>query len=220
MPTLHPLWRYAHAGYATSGGTPTGDYRPALRSPWSAAMEQFLACHQHAFEFFGNRVPEKIMVDNLKSAVLRRLTGEAPTFNPRYLDYSNCSGFTIKPCAVRKGNEKGRVESGVGYVKKNLLNGLEISDFSILNPAAREWLDSIANVRIHGETHKRPVDMFQIEQPRLHPAPVVPFDIGTVSSVRASSRFRVTLDTNRYSVPAEYASTLLTLKAYPDRLCI
>ena len=47
-------------------------------------MEQFLACHQHAFAFFGNRVPEKIMVDNLKSAVLRRLTGEAPTFNPHY----------------------------------------------------------------------------------------------------------------------------------------
>jgi transposase len=186
----------------------------------SQKMEQFLACHQHAFEFFGNRVPEKIMVDNLKSAVLRRLTGEAPVFNPRYLDFSNHYGFTIKPCGVRKGNEKGRVESGVGYVKKNLLNGLKVSDFSVLNPAAREWLDSIANVRIHGETHKRPVDLFQKEQPRLHPALVVPFDIGTISSVRSSSRFRVNLDTNRYSVPAEYASTQLTLKAYPDRLCI
>ena len=186
----------------------------------SQKMEQFLACHQHAFEFFGNRVPEKIMVDNLKSAVLKRLTGEAPVFNPRYLDFANHYGFTIKPCGVRKGNEKGRVESGVGYVKKNLLNGLEISDFSVLNPLAREWLDNIANIRIHGETHKRPVDLFQEEQPRLHAAPATPFDIGSIHSVRASSRFRVTLDTNRYSVPAQYASTPLTLKAYPDRLCI
>ena len=186
----------------------------------SQKMEQFLACHQHAFEFFGNRVPKKIMVDNLKTAVLRRLIGEAPVFNSHYLDFSNQYGFTIKPCGVRKGNEKGRVESGVGYVKKNLLNGLEISDFSHLNPAARIWLDTIANVRIHGETHKRPVDMFAEEQPRLQPGPVHPYDIGTVSSVHASSRFRVSYDANRYSVPAEYASTILTLKVYPDRLCI
>ena len=63
----------------------------------SQKMEQFLACHQHAFEFFGNRVPEKIMVDNLKTAVLRRLIGEAPVFNSHYLDFSNQYGFTIKP---------------------------------------------------------------------------------------------------------------------------
>ena len=186
----------------------------------SQKMEQFLACHQHAFEFFGNRVPKKIMVDNLKSAVLRRLIGEAPVLNSHYLDFSNQYGFTIKPCGVGKGNEKGRVESGVGYVKKNLLNGLEISDFSHLNPAARIWLDTIANVRIHGETHKRPVDLFAEEQPRLQPGPVHPYDIGTVLTVRASSRFRVSYDTNRYSVPAEYASTILTLKVYQDRLCI
>ena len=186
----------------------------------SQKMEQFLACHQHAFEFFGNRVPKKIMVDNLKTAVLRRLIGEAPVFNSHYLDFSNQYGFTIKPCGVRKGNEKGRVESGVGYVKKNLLNGLDISDFSHLNPAARIWLDSIANVRIHGETHKRPVDLFAEEQPRLQPGPVHPYDIGTVLTVRASSRFRVSHDANRYSVPAQYASTILTLKVYPDRLCI
>jgi len=186
----------------------------------SQQMEQFLACHNHAFEFFGNRVPEKIMVDNLKSAVLKRLTGEAPVFNPRYLDFARHAGFTIKPCNVRKGNEKGRVESAVGYVKKNFLNGLEINDFSALNPAARIWLDTIANVRIHGETHKRPVDLFKEEQALLHPAPAVPFDVGTVHSVRAFSAFRVTYDTNRYSVPAEYASAALTLKVYPDRLCI
>ena len=186
----------------------------------SQTMEQFLACHQHAFEFFGNRVPEKIMVDNLKSAVLKRLTGEAPVFNPRYLDFSNHFGFTIKACNVRKGNEKGRVENGVGYIKKNLLNGLDIPDFSVINPAERIWLETIANVRIHGETHKRPVDLFTEEQPCLQIGPGQPYDIGTVLSVRASSRFRVSHETNRYSVPAEYASTALTLKVYQDRLCV
>jgi len=187
----------------------------------SQTMEQFLACHQHAFEFFGNRVPKNMMVDNLKSAVLKRLTGQAPVFNPKYLDFAQHYGFTIKACNVRKGNEKGRVESSVGYIKKNLLNGLQISDFSVINPAAKIWLDTIANVRKHGETHQRPVDLFAQEKPCLQVVSLEqPYDIGTVLSVRASSRFRVSFDANRYSVPAEYASTSLVLKVYQDRLCI
>jgi transposase len=186
----------------------------------SQTMEQFLACHQNAFAFFGNRVPEKVMVDNLKSAVLRRIGGEAPVFNPRYLDFARHCGFRILACNPGKGNEKGRVESGVGYVKKNFLNGLDISDFSALNPAARVWMDSVANVRVHGETHRRPVDRFAEEQTALRAGPEQPYDVAHVVAVRASPSFRIRWDTNRYSVPAEYAGRLLTLKVYPDRLCV
>jgi len=186
----------------------------------SQTMEQFLACHQNAFAFFGNRVPHKIMVDNLKSAVLRRITGEAPVFNPRYLDFAQHHGFRIIACNKGKGNEKGRVESGVGYVKKNFLNALEVSDFKTLNPAARLWMDGIANVREHGETHQRPVDRFAEERSALQAGPQQPYDVANIVQVRASSSFRVRWETNRYSVPAEYAGCLLTLKVYPDRLCV
>ncbi|AOY57289.1 IS21 family transposase [Desulfococcus multivorans] len=185
----------------------------------SQTMEHFLGCHQNAFERFGG-IPEKIMVDNLKSAVLKRIVGRLPVFNPRYLDFAKHCGFTICPCGVGKGNEKGRVESGVGYVKKNFLAGLAVSDFSVLNPAAHRWLDTVANVRIHGETGKKPADLFAEERGCLTQLPLHPYDIAVVSPIRASSQFRVTLDTNRYSVPAEYAGARLTLKAYPDRLCI
>ena len=106
-------------------------------------MEHFLACHQNAFHYFG-AVPKSIMVDNLKSAVLKRLTGDAPVLNPRYVDFAHHYGFAIKPCGVAKGNEKGRVENGVGYVKKNFLNGLVRGDFVALGPAARQWLDGVA----------------------------------------------------------------------------
>jgi len=186
----------------------------------SQSMEQFLACHQNAFAFFANRVPEKVMVDNLKSAVLRRISGAAPVFNPRYLDFAQHCGFRIVACNKGKGNEKGRVESGVGYVKKNFLNGLDITDFSALNPAARLWMDTIANVRVHGETHQRPVDRFAEERSALHAGPEHPFDVAQVVAVRASPSFRVRWDTNRYSVPAEYAGRLLTVKVYPERLCV
>jgi transposase len=185
----------------------------------SQTMEHFLACHQHAFEFFGG-VPHKVMVDNLKSAVLQRTLGEAPVLNPKYLDFATHNGFTIAPCNVGKGNEKGRVENGVGYVKKNFLAGLEIPDFHALNPAARQWLDAVANVRLHGETRDTPTALWHTERPSLRPLPLHPFDIATVSQVRASRQFRITLETNRYSVPAHYAGQTLTLKTYPDRLCV
>jgi transposase len=185
----------------------------------SQTMEHFLAGHQEAFTFFGG-VPAKIMVDNLKSAVLRRTVGKAPVFNPKYLDFANHYGFTIAPCNVGKGNEKGRVESGVGYVKKNFLSGLKISDFRQLSPTADHWIDTVANVRIHGETGERPVDRFLREKPALNPLPVYPYDIATISQVRASSQFRITLEANRYSVPAQYAGERLMLKTYPNRLCI
>ncbi|MBS4098620.1 MAG: IS21 family transposase [Sulfuricella sp.] len=185
----------------------------------SQTMEHFLACHQNAFDFFGS-VPGKIMVDNLKSAVLKRIIGQAPVFNPKYLEFADHHGFSIVACNVGKGNEKGRVENGVGYVKKNFLAGLDIPSFAAINPAARQWLDTIANVRVHGETHKQPITLFEEERAALLQLPENPFDIATVSQVRASSQFRITVDTNRYSVPAEYAGAGLTLKTYPDRLCV
>jgi transposase len=185
----------------------------------SQTMEHFLACHQHAFDFFGGR-PHKGMVDNLKSAVLKRARGEAPVFNPKYLDFATHNGLTITPCNVGKGNEKGRVANGVGYGKKHFLAGLEIPDFSALHPAARQWLDTVAKVRLHGETRDQPTALWPTERPSLHPLPLHPFDIATVSPVRASRQLRITLETNRYSVPAHYAGQALTLKTYPDRLCL
>ena len=185
----------------------------------SQTMEHFLACHEHAFAAFGG-VPTKIMVDNLKSAVLQRLAGVAPVFNARYADFARHYGFTIAPCNVARANEKGRVESGVGYVKKNFLRGLELTEFGAIQAAAEVWLDATANVRIHGETHQRPVDLFAQEQPHLQPLPQNRYDVACTTTARASSQFRITLDTNRYSVPAAYAHRRVTVKAYPDRVCI
>ncbi|MCK5485436.1 MAG: IS21 family transposase, partial [Desulfobacterales bacterium] len=98
--------------------------------------------------------------------------------------------------------------------------GLDIPDFIAIHPAARHWLATVANVRIHGKTRQKPIERFEKERSFLNPLPANAFDIATLLQVRASSQFRVTLDANRYSVPAEYAGARLTLKTYPDRLCI
>ncbi|MBK6972443.1 MAG: transposase [Sterolibacteriaceae bacterium] len=70
----------------------------------SQTMEQFLAAHVNAFNVLG--VPKKVMVDNLRCAVLRHPRGEHAEFNPRYLDFARHYGFQIVACAVAKGNEK------------------------------------------------------------------------------------------------------------------
>ena len=171
----------------------------------SQSMEHFLGCHQNAFRFFG-AVPQNIMIDNLKTGVLKRITGQDIVFNPKYQDFANHYGFTIKPCGVRKGNEKGRVENAVGYVKKNFLNGIELLQFDALNPAIKSWLDDIANVRILGETRRKPIDLLAEDIAAMKPLPAYEYDIARVESVRSNKLFRVNLDTNRYSVPAEYAS--------------
>ena len=185
----------------------------------SETLDHFLACHQHAFEFFG-AVPAKVMVDNLKSAVLRRLVGQPAILHPRYQDFAAYFGFKIVPCGVGQPQEKGRVENSVGYIKKNFLAGLELSDFRFVNPAARQWLDTIANIRCHGTTKAQPAALYAKEKPALHPLNLAPYDAGTLHPVRATNRFRVTWETNTYSVPPPLASTALTLKVYPQELLV
>ncbi len=83
----------------------------------SQTMEHFLACHLNAFAVLG--VAEKIMVDNLKSAVLKRLVGEAPVLNPRYVDFARHQGFKIAPCNVRAGKKRA---AALGKIRPVLLN--------------------------------------------------------------------------------------------------
>ena len=182
-------------------------------------QEHFLACHQHAFEYF-HCVPTEVMVDNCRTAVLSHPLGAPAVLHPRYLDFARHYGFAVKACGPYKPHEKGRVENGVGYFKKNFLAGLQLSSLDALNAAARQWLDQVANVRVHGETHQKPQDLFELEKPKLRPLTLLPYDLATVSTVSVSRRCRVTLDTNRYSVPPRYANTTLTLKTYPDRVCL
>jgi transposase len=182
-------------------------------------LEHFLACHQNAFEYFGS-VPGTVILDNLKSAVLERPSGKPAVLHPRYLDLARHFGFQVRPCTVRRPQEKGRVERAVGYVKSSFLNGLDLSRVALIHPAVRHWLDTVANVRLHGETHATPRDRFAEEKAHMLALPPHPYDVGVSQPVVASLRFRVTLDTNRYSVPFQYAGKRLVLRRYPDRVAL
>jgi transposase len=190
--------------------------RMYLEFTLAETLEHFLSCHQRAFEYL-NGVPRQVWVDNCKVAVLSR-SPVSITFNPRYLDFAQHHGFQIRACGPGQPQEKGRVERGVGYVKKNFLHGLELSNYEAINPAARAWLDTVANVRIHGQTQKTPQELFL--QEKLQPLHPLPYEAAIVEPVRVDGQFRIRVDGNRYSVPCQYASSKLTLKRFADRILV
>lgn len=181
------------------------------------SQEWFLGCHERAFrKLLG--VPLSVMVDNCKTAVLSHRRGESPVYNPQYLDYARHRGFEIRACAPRHPQSKGIVENAVAYVKGNFLNGLELGDFAALGPACSLWLDTVANVRVHGETKQRPVDLLARERGALLPLSAQPYEAVLVRPVQACRRCRVSIDANRYSVPAAQAGQKLTLELGDARL--
>ena len=130
-------------------------------------------------------------------------------------------GFEPVACNVRKANEKGRVENGVGYVKKNFLDGLDIPSFAAVNPAARQlaatrWPTSASTAK----PTANPSTCSPRKSPGSSRLPVLPYDCAVVRPISANGCCRVVLDTNRYTVPHLYASQKLTLKLYPDQLLL
>jgi len=185
------------------------------------AMEYWLRAHRNAFEAFGG-VVERVMVDNCRTAVLKpRRHGAAPEFNPAYEDFARHYGFRIRACNPGRPNEKGRVEHAVGYIKSNFLAGREPCTPEALNPALFDWTANVANQRVHGTTGRRPCDLFeQLERPALRALPAGPHHCAAVNIAVADSRFRVTVDDNRYSVPSSAASHKVQLCRYADRIVI
>jgi transposase len=184
------------------------------------AMEHWLACHRHAFEFFGG-VPQKVRVDRCKTAVSGLDCAGRPLVAADYAAFARHYGFAVDPCAAYSPNQKGRVESGVGYLRTAFLAGREVCALPALAAALRDWLTNEANVRLHGATGKRPAEVFAAEERhRLKPLPPVPAPCCVCRQTVADSRFRVTVDTNRYSVPARFASRRLMLERYADRVVL
>ena len=183
----------------------------------SQKQEHFLACHENAFKYFGG-VPESVMVDNLKTAVLEHKRGEVPRWNPRYEDFARDYGFDIVACNPRSPQEKGRVENGVGYVKKNFLAGCDFKDFYHIAAAASRWLEFTANARIHRVTGEKPHTLWEKERPYLQELPVNAPSTAMRVRLRATSTFRLCIEANRYSVPAQYAGHYLDVDLSSEQI--
>lgn len=190
-----------------------------LQFALSMSMEHFLHGHLQAFQYFGG-VPRRLIIDNLKTAVLDHPLGQEPNYNPRYLDFAAHYGFAPVACNVRKPNEKGRVERGVGYIKTNFLAGHQIHDYQSLQSAAEAWRDQIANQRLHRATQQAPYEHFQSEEKaRLLPLRLETYDIGVDHHPRQNKDNRVIYQSNHYSLPPKQRGPIL-LRAYPEQILL
>ena len=178
----------------------------------SQCIEDFMQCHVNAFNYFGG-VPKKINYDNLRSVVLHRVNREIK-FNSKFMDFCGTYLFEPVPCGVRMAHEKGKVENGIKFVRSSLLAGFELVDYNRLKEEGRHWMDQEANTRIHGTTHERPIDRFEMEKRHLMPLPLKPYDCSITEPVQSTRQALIHFQANRYSVPSAFANRAgLTLKA-------
>ncbi len=175
----------------------------------SADIAWFLRCHRHAFEFFGG-VPRQLLHDNLKTAVLAHAADGTIHWNPRYLDFAHYYGFAPHACRPYRPQTKGKVESGVKYVRGNFWLGRHFVTLLDLNQQGRTWLDTIANLRVHGTTHEIPAERLPHEG--LQALRVPAYDTSVLAYRHSSRDCLVSYGGNYYSVPAAHAQQPVQLK--------
>jgi transposase len=185
----------------------------------AAAMAEFLHGHVEAFEHFGG-VARTLLYDNLKSAVLER-RGDAVRFNPALLELAAHYRFEPRPCAPARGNEKGRVERAIGFVRTSFFAARSFTDLADLNRQAHAWATGPAAERRWPENHDRSVaEAFTEEQPRLLGLPDNPFPTEERVEVRVAKTPYVRFDRNDYSVPHRCVRTTLVVMATLERVRI
>ena len=163
----------------------------------------WLGLHRRAFESFGG-IPQRVVPDNLKAAVRQALVHD-PVLGEAYRRFALHYGFLVSPTIPHTPQHKGKVESGVHYVKRNFLAGQEFVDITVGNEHLRRWVRDIAGSRNHGTTRQAPLHLFaQYEQIALQPLPETAFNLLQIKPVKVHPDCHVVIDGSYYSVPYGY----------------
>jgi transposase len=177
-------------------------------------LENFLLGHVHAFHDWGGS-PRSVTTDNLRSVVLER-RGDAFHFHPRWLELSAHYHFATRPCRPARGNEKGRVERSIQYVRQSFFAARPFTTLEDFNRQALAWRDQVAHQRPWpGDDSRTVAQVFEEEKARLLPLPLHPFSCDLVRTVRADKTLCVRFDLNDYSVPPQTLGRPLMLVASP-----
>jgi transposase len=181
-------------------------------------FETLLREHIRAFEHLGG-VAATCLYDNMKTVVDRWEGGE-PLYNTRFLAFATHYGFRPRACWPRRPQTKGKVERPFFYVEMNLLNGRTFSSLEHLNQTTQMWLASTADVRIHRETGKRPIDAFAEEQPHLLKLPGTPYDTARVVYRVVGVEGMIAYESNLYSTPWRFVGRMLPVRVTEDELIV
>lgn len=179
----------------------------------SERFEDFIRCHEHAFNYFGG-VPKECWYDNLATAVQDRYAGVVK-FNPRFLAYMGHHAISPHACNPARGNEKGRVESGVKYIRSNFWSGRVFKNFDDLCMQSILWRDQFLNAREHRVTRRIIQNQFISEEKpilQLKSMNTERFETDEVITKIVSSDFHFVFETNKYSVPWTLVRLAITIR--------
>ena len=190
-----------------------------LRFFLDARMDSFLAGHMGAFTAWSG-LPRVLLYDNLKSAVLER-QGDAIRFHPTLLAFAAHHRYEPRPVAVARGNEKGRVERAIRFVRENFFAGRTVTDLDTLNAQAASWCAGPAADRPCREEPTISVrEAFTREQPSLLDLPENPYPCEQQLAVQVGKTPYVRFDLNDYSIPHTHVRRTLMVWADPQQVRI
>ena len=179
-------------------------------------VETWIALHVRAFEFFGG-VPARVVVDNLKAAIVRAVLHD-PEAQRSYRDLAEHYDFLISPCRPRTPRHKGKVESGVHYVKRNALAGREFRDINEANEHLSRWVLEVAGRRDHGTTHEEPLERFEREKETLKALALSRYEVSVWKKAKVHPDCHVVFDYSYYSVPHRLVGQKVMLRATSSRV--
>ena len=174
--------------------------------------------HVRAFEYFQG-LAATCLYDNMK-VIVTNYDGDQPIYNTRFLAFATHYGFQPWACRPRRPETKGKVERPFYYLETNLLNGRTFTSLEQLNETAMRWLAETADVRIHRETKRRPIDLFEEEKPHLLALPARPYDTARVLYRTVDPDGYVAYLQNFYSVPWQRIGELLPVRITENELIV
>ena len=190
-----------------------------LRFYLGASMSYFIRGHVEAFSYF-NAVPRVVLYDNLRSAVLERV-GDAIRFHPTLLELAAHYRFEPRPVAPARGNEKGRVERAIRFVREGFFAGREFRDLDDLNAQALTWCQGAVAERPCPEDRRKSVrEVFEEERTYLLALPETPFPCEERVEVSVRKTPYVRFDLNDYSIPHDHVNRTLIVTATADTVRI
>ena len=163
-------------------------------------LTSLIRCHIEAFNDFGG-VPEQILYDRMKTAVLGETVDREVIYNAQLLDLARHYGFMPKACAPYRAKTKGKVERGFRYIRRDFFLGRTFRNLEDLNQQLSDWLHQVANARCHGTTGRIVNDAMSEERPLLQPLPALPYRSVLKLERRITRDGLVSVQGNLYSVP-------------------
>lgn len=174
--------------------------------------------HARAFGYFQG-LAATCLYDNMK-VVVTGYDGDQPIYNTRFLAFATHYGFRPWACRPRRPQTKGKIERPFWYLETNLLNGRSFTSLEHLNQTTMHWLAETADLRVHRETRRRPIDLFEEEKPHLVPLPARAYDTARILYRTVDPDGHIAYLQNFYSVPWQRIGELLPVRVTESELIV